>query len=538
MPIAPIRDLSKYGVIADIDAYNIPAQAWSFAVNARFRNGSVLRAPVFRTVTASLGNAHPRFVTSNSATTGFDSVIIGYRDGSVSSFKSGTETALSVTDYVPNVSDTAFTATRLGDVLYVNRSDRVPWAMGVADTKFAVLANWDSTWRANILRSCSSALLAFGVTKGGVQYPTMIKTSEFAKVNTVPTTWDNTITTNNATENILAEMDGAITDACRLGEFMVVYGKNEAWTMVMDGSTNVWSYHKLPFTNGAINANCSVELGNKNYVFGPTDIWVHDGVSDQSLCDKRTRELIFNSINLSKASSCFVVYHQALKEIHFNYVSGDRGVAFAGADGCNRAAILNVTDNTWTFDDRPFIFGAVRANLDNVLTYATVGATYATIGGTYLDQDDSLKKVLVMVGEANTSYSLSTSLYAFDQQGPGSTVSYPVDLNATKGVLLERDGIDLDEVGVDLRGYKVVNCIYPQARFEIGAAPLKFQFGSADHFNDEVVFSDWQTYDGAALYKLDYTSAGRFLSMRCVHDDYKYFNLSGFDIDIDVLGEQ
>jgi hypothetical protein len=50
MTIAKVRALSQYGVVTDVDPYNLPLNAWSMAVNARFNGASVLRARVFRGV--------------------------------------------------------------------------------------------------------------------------------------------------------------------------------------------------------------------------------------------------------------------------------------------------------------------------------------------------------------------------------------------------------------------------------------------------------------------------------------------------------
>ncbi len=539
MPIGRIRDLSSIGVISDVDSYNLPANAFSAAINVRFENSSILRSPVFRTVPFTLAYADPRFVGANSPATGYDSVILGYLNGQVTSYKSGTETNISISGYANNSSDTPYTMCRLADVLYVNRIDRVPWKLDSDDADMVALANWTSTDRAAILRACSGALCAFNITKTATVHPQMVKTSEFVDtIGTVPTTWDHTVLTNNATENILGEMDGGIVDAQNLGEGIVIYGRNEAWSMVMDGSDNVWRYDRIFSDAGAINANCSVEVNKRHYVFGLTDIYMHDGVSKVSIINGKNKSFVFNNINLSKAHRCFVAFDQGRNELRFNYVSGDGYNAFlsTNAEGCNRSAVYNLLEETWTFDDLPYVFGAARANLDTIQTWASVTATWDTIGGTWNDQDDSIKKVLCMVGNVSTPDTLTAKLYAVDTQGPGSTIAYAVDTNATQGVTLERNGIDLDEL-VDLRGYKVVNSIYPQARLEEEAEPLEFSFGGADHFNNSPAYSDYRDYDGDENYKLDYNITGRFLSMRMRHDDYRYFKLTGFDLDVDADGD-
>jgi len=268
---------------------------------------------------------------------------------------------------------------------------------------------------------------------------------------------------------------------------------------------------------------------------------MHDGTSKVSLIDNRVRNFIFQNINISEARRCFVTHNERLKEIMFCYVSGDRLTGFTGGTGCNRAAVFNYSQSqtgTWTFYDLPFVFSADYASVDTTLTYASVTQTYDTIGGTYLDQEDTLKKALVILGDTYSPKSLTKSLYALDLVGPGSTVAFAIDTHATLGWQLERDGIDLDDLGVDLKGYKCVSSIYPQARLASGAQPIEFSFGSSDYFNVDAAFSDYQTYDGNTLYKLDYNVAGRYLSMRARHVDTSYINMSGIDFELDVLGER
>jgi hypothetical protein len=96
---------------------------------------------------------------------------------------------------------------------------------------------------------------------------------------------------------------------------------------------------------------------------------------------------------------------------------------------------------------------------------------------------------------------------------------------------LERSGIDLDEVGADLRGYVTVSSLYPQARLDAGAAPLMFTFGAADYYGNDPVYGDAGSYDGNEQYKIDPNVAGRYLAMKMTHTDYRNFSLSGLDLD-------
>jgi hypothetical protein len=543
VPIEHIRDIAKYGVLCDPDPYNLPDTAWSFGVNMRFRNGKVSSGPVFRNVFHLQDNA--RFSVAASPTSGLDLLFTGYLNGKVYKF-TGTEADYTLAGYTPSSVEATWSYTNLATVLYINRSDRAPWYLRTTDAAFQNLGvvaggatTWDSTYTCQLLRTCGGALVALNVTKGATNYPTMVKTSSIPLSGTVPASWDVSTPSTLATENILAEMKGSIVDATSLGPTLVIYGLQEAWLMQADGSTFVYNYRKLPFQKGAINANCSYELDGKHYVFGVDDIWMHDGNSEVSIVDEKNRDFIYASINMSKRNRCFISHNAQLKELAFCYISGDRGVGFIGApDGCNRSAVYNYSDKTWAFDDLPLVYSSSNANLSVSVTYATTSALYSTTGGSYLDQEDGFKRTPVYVGDASTTYNLTASLYALDLFGTGSTVAFPVDTNATLPRYLERDGIDLDSLNVDLRGYKVVSSIYPQGRFGTNLAqPLMFSMGACDYFTQTPIFSAYQPYDGNTNYKLDFNIAGRWLSMRVKYSDYNEMSLSGFDVDLHSNGQ-
>lgn len=544
MPMVNIRNLSKYGVITDMSPFDIPAEAWSFAVNARFRNNKITHGPVWRNI-RPLTFTDPRFVTSVLSNSGSDTTYIGYKSGQVAKVTPTAETPYSIAGYADTPSDAVWTSTRLADVFYINRSDRAPWYVRASDSQFQTLVSgsgWDATWSAKLLRTCGGALVGLNVTKGATNYPTMIKTSSIPLSGLVPSSWDQTQPSTNATENIIAEMEGPIVDGATLRNDLIIYGYNETWLMRPVGGIDMFDTTRLFLNRGAINANCSIEVNGKHFVFGVDDIWMHDGVtdSDSSICEGTTRDFIYASIKTSFINRCFISHNPQLKELSFCYVSGDRGVAFADApDGCNRAAVYNYHTKTWTFDDLPLVYASARGNMTTELTYATITTTYANTDGSYASLEDGIKRVLVYVGDVNTQYSLTNSLYAFDPYGASSAVSFAVDTNATKGLILERDGIDLDEMNSELRGYKMISAIYPQIYLDPDASPLSFTVGSSDFYGVPAVLGDPQTYDGNTLYKLDYhdDAAGRWLSIHLTTPDYRTIEISGFDLDLDVTGQ-
>lgn len=550
MPIVRLRNLGTQGILTDPDPYALPLGAFSGGVNARFRNNKISSAPVFRSAISPLSATDPRFAAPATLVAGSPRLFIGYRNGKVYSVANAAETDVTLSGYTPSSTDDAYwSATVLGDVAYINRSDRAPWYMRPTDTLFQNLGvaaptvnDWAATWSCRVIRQCAGALVALNVTKGATNNPQMVKTSTPVSAGLIPVSWDETTPATLATENTLSAMDGPIQDGCPLGQDLIIYGAREAWRMHADGSAFLYDYTKLPFRKGSLNVNCSLEIDGKNYVFGMDDLWVHDGISEKSLCDQKTRDFIFSSMDMSQADKFFVTFNPRLNEIYFCYVSGDQYVTFRdGVNGCNRQAVYNVTNDTWTFDDLPSVYFGTNGPLSNFLTYAAVTSSYEAMGGSYQDQEDGDKRVNVYLGDnSGAGYGLTTSLYAFDLYGDGSVASFPVDENATAPVFLERIGIDLDDFQVDLRDYKHIAAIYPQSRLDInGGSSLMIDIGASDYANSTAPnYLGYQAYNGITSQKLDFQAAGRWLAIRMKWDDYRAFYITGFDLDIKTSGKR
>jgi hypothetical protein len=232
MALPKLRDLDKYGVITDVDPFDLPLGAWSMALNVRFEDGRINSAPVWRAVGAPLTNTSPRFCYVANKADNTTAIFVGNKDGTVISWTSAAETAVSVSGYTPSDAEVTWTGCTLAEVHYLNREDRVPWALGPTATQFSNLSGWNAGWRCKLLRSYGSALIALNITKAGVRYPTMIKTSDIVTdPGIAPSTWDETDATNNATENLLTEMNGEIVDAAQLGNAFILYSNSETWQM-------------------------------------------------------------------------------------------------------------------------------------------------------------------------------------------------------------------------------------------------------------------------------------------------------------------
>ena len=547
--LLPVRDVGSIGVVTDIRPASLPINAFTRAKNVRFDEGRVGRSPVFRAIKESLG-FNPRLVYAipADASGGFAAVVLVSDTFSIKQYANGIVSSLQGSVATTAVNSSSITATSLADIAYINRRDRIPVYMLNGGSSFAELPNesatadtysgeWDSTWRAQSIRAYGDFLLALNLTENGTNYPSRVRYSNLALANSIPDSWDASDTTKSAGFNDLVQMKTGIVDGLTLGTNFIIYAKDQVWLMEFVGGTFIHNFRKLYSDCGVINHNCVAEVEGTHYVFDHDDIYVHDSHTRQSICDERVKSYIFNGLNTAKTDRCFVHHNADLDEVMFCYVSGDDMAEYTHGDRCNRAAVYNYKNQTWSFTDIPNVASATVGTVSSSATYSNTSSVYNTIGGTYYTQEAGYDNHSLFVGESNATDGLtSDKLYGLDLSDSG-TLSFPLDTEANKSPFLERVGIDLDELS-PLAGYKVINKIHPQVDTTDANKQFTFVFGAADLIGDATKYGAPIVFDGTTDYKIDTREAGRYLSYKMTVDDNKDFNFLGFDLDVITTGRR
>ena len=354
--------------------------------------------------------------------------------------------------------------------------------------------------------------------------------------NAVPMTWDETDLTNSAGFNDLVQMQAPIIDGATLGSNFLVYSQDQVWGMEFVGGTFIFNFRKLFDDAGVINQNCIQEVEGKHYVFDRDDIYVTDGNTRTSICDGRVRDYIFSGLDNSKTSECFVVHNALLEEVYFCYHSGDDMAVYTDGVHCNRAAVYNYKEDVWTFQDLPNVVSGSQANIDSVTSYADATQTYANVGGSYHDQESPYKRHPLVVSRAGGGVT-GSKVYGIDLVDDGS-LAQEMDTTVSQDVLLERIGLDLDDMGIPLAGYKVINRIYPQVSTNNSNGNFGFSFGAADTAIAFPNYGSSTNFNALTDYKLDTRISGRYLSYRMTTDVPKDFAFSGMDVEVVVTGRR
>lgn len=569
MPILPVRDLGSVGVVADVSPYNLPISAFSRGDNVLFKDGKAERAPIFKNVyTEPTYEVLIGAMVSQTEAAGVDSFFVCDRGYNISkwsypnfisqgSLTYQTVTALS-TPTVP------VTGTTLADVVYFSKPDARPVYKLPTEVFFRDLypkagapnsptSTWGSSsdvWSCQALRSYGDFLIALGMNEGGVEKPARVRWCDPVLANEAAVKWDASDTTTLAGFNDLVQLDGGIIDGLSLGNQFVIYSRDQVWLMDFVGGQFVFNFRRLYSDIGIINANCVVEVGSAHYVFGNDDIYAHNGTEKQSIASGKVRDFIFNNMNSSNNHVNFVHHSERFNIVMFCYNSGDGNAKFDHAEHCNKAAVYNYEEGTWSFMDLPNVTASGVGNLSaNEITYDEAGApTYESLGGNYQDSTASFSRQSLFINavqriespSSTSAYPVSSAdsyhgltkanLLALDSlTDPRVVASYQAGQNA--GATLERTGIDLDETGQNLRAYKSLTNLYPQMVSASGST-ISFSVGAADLPNNAPNYSTVTFFHPSSQYQVNTRAAGRYLSYKVsTVDPESHFAFTGFDAD-------
>jgi hypothetical protein len=406
-----------------------------------------------------------------------------------------------------------------------------------ADSTFQPLANWDPSWRAGVLRSYKDFLVALNVLKGANEYPAMVKWSDATLYGQVPGSWDAGDPTTLAGENTLTDMRGPIIDGHQLRDSFIVYGDNEVWEMNYVGGTFVFDFRKRFDDVGILSTNCAVEVDGQHYVFDSFDLYQHDGTSKQSIAHDRVKDFVFGGLIKELRHLAFVAHNPKLNEVMFCYPSNDRFTTSLPTSGCNRAAVLNYRNNTWTFYDLPNVTAFALATLTSGETWTSSGAIpWTEMGGTWSGTQDGEDRHVFLSSIADADAGLTASrIYGLDLI-EGGRLSKPVELEALKQPQGERIGVDLDESGTPLRAYKCLLTIFPQLSVSADGSDFQFAFGANDNAGSDPSWDAYQSFDPETMNKVDTRVAGRYIGWRFKLNGTGDFGFSGMDAEVSFRG--
>ncbi len=568
MPSLPLKKLGSIGVVADVSPYDLPPNAFSDCNNVVFNEEKIQRAPVFKTLfptvksnltyDAAIGDYNTNtntYESAEGARVDYTRFLDSYQDASIGEVAIVCDTDGTVRAYPNGIMDDVtptgtllsniepWSHAQVGGISVLARKGMRPYVRNIlSDTDYSLMAgDWGTGDSAAIVRPFLDFFIMLNVTKGATEYPTMVKWCNPVEYGIAVTNikWDPTNPTYVAGENVLSELKTPIRDGGPLGNNFVIYAQDQVWAMEFTGSSLVFNFRRLFPTGGIINTNCWAEVEGKHFVFGENDIYVHDGNTKKSIADKRVRRKIFSTINRDQIKSFFVLHNSVSNLIYFCYQTPADEANYLNTQYCNKAAVYNYKDDTWSFVDMPNCVGGAEANISLVNgLYVALDNPYELFNTSYVSFEGVTEKLPITLSVTDQANGISESrVFAVDLPTSG-ILRLPIAKETLKPAFVERIGIDLDEVGSSIRNYKIITAILPQTTFTDSTGAFIWEVGASDTPNGSATWYYNSIFYPDVDYKLDMKVAGRYLAYRITTESPENFFISGFETQIKEISRR
>ena len=218
-----IKQLGQYGIVKDVLPYNLPDNAFSDGENVRAYEDSIEKClghiDAFSSQEVGGIAVDPYWITS--IVQGSDAYWMYAGSSSVWATDGVQQANLTrISGPYSMNTDYGWTGGVMGGVIFLNNHVDAPqqWVSPSAlNTPLTDLSNWPANATCGSLRSFKQFMIAMDYTNGaGTRFPRLIKWSNSASFNSVPSTWDETDDTQDAGEYELADTAGTILDGSEL----------------------------------------------------------------------------------------------------------------------------------------------------------------------------------------------------------------------------------------------------------------------------------------------------------------------------------
>lgn len=516
MAFVKIPSAGAIGVNKDLSAPELPPNAWTDAQNVRFLDGlayqfygqgEVYNSPAFAPQYVMPCNvAGARYWIYTTAAKTYCVTITG-----------GAAVHTDITHATPRTGVVnQWTGTLLSGIPILNVGDisKVPmsWDLNTAN-KFVDLANWPANTYCKSLRAFGNYLVALNVTKTTTNYPFMVKWSHPAEPGAVPSSWDITDETKDAGETDLAEGFDPIVDGLQLRDTFIIYKESSVWRMDFTGGPYVFRFSKVLGTSGALNRNCIADIDGYHVVLTGSDVIAHDGQSSASVLDKQTRRYLFQNIDTSGASLCFVFKNPFFNEVFICYPA-------IGSTSCDKAMVWNYVDKTVSFRDIPNLNHAAFGPVDNGLTgnWSQDSAPWASDITLWGGPDFVPSTARTILASADVKLYMMDSSASFDGTLPSS--------------YLERRGMTFDMP----ERMKIVRGVRPRIVGNTGDTVTVKVGYSNDPYADPIYVST-MTHTIGTTVSNDCMVSGRYIAIKFENSTAYQWRLDSYDVDVVDGGE-
>ena len=195
-----------------------------------------------------------------------------------------------------------------------------------------------------------------------------------------------------------------------------------------------------------------------------------------------------------------------------------------GSTNCDKALIYNYVNNSFSFRDLP--------NIQHIAS-GIVNPGSATVVWSGQSQSWEVYSTTNNWGERAYNPAHMSTLMAGTTDTKFYRADYGADFaGANFTMTLERKGLVLDN---NTNTVKSVRKLTPRAT---GTGSVNISIGSSMSPNDTYTYTAAQSFDPNSQNKVDARSTGKYIAVRFEQTTDKEFELNGYDLEYEVLGER
>ena len=372
------------------------------------------------------------------------------------------------------------------------------------------------------MRAFRSFLVALNITTDGVNFPRVVKWSTEAATQSIPTSWNETLSTVDAGEFELADTKGDILDGLQLRDSFMIYKEDAVYSMTFVGTPFIFSFRQLSPTIGAIAKNCVAEFDGGHAIFGKGNFYINDGQRIKPILPMKLKEYVFQSIDGAQTNKCFVVADYGRTEILFCFTADG-----AASSEPNKAVVWNYITNTFTIRDIPDLAHIGYGNVGNPIratTWAATTETWETITGPWTMSYDLQDKVLLFADPSNTK------LYR-DNSGNKNNTTFMTSY-------IERSGLTMNEQGQpDHTSVKRISAIWPKMSVSSDNS-INVYLGTSMSTEEGITWNAPTTFNPNTQSKVSVRGTGKLYAVKFESTTDMDWELDGYAIDVKTVGQR
>ena len=513
MGIAP---LELTGLATDLPPYRYPPTVWTFGQNVQMADGFPKRADGFGAVFDAplhLSRFHVNVQQENQSTWVYcgDKLISTY---------DGAHTDITGAEVFDSTGlDSPWSGGIMNRHAILNNQTNVPlfWRVGLGNV--APLNDWPSDRFARSMRVFREYLIAMDITETAVRDEQLVRWSDVAPPNSVPTSW--TAGPLSLAGSVSAMFTpGPVVDGLTLRDQFMIYKAHATFVLTLIGGRFVMRQRPLFSTLGVLSKNCAVEWRGSHLVLADGDVVLHNGTEAQSLVDRRIKSTIFSNLSTQKYQNSYVVMDKENAEIWVCFVEN-------GEDFPKRAAVWSIADNKWGIRD--------LGNADQAWPYGAEGVVVFSTSDepTWSSRTTTWTTDAGFWDSAGGSAAEETLLFSSDGAGPlfqniGDRESFD---GVAPVAILSRSGLDL---GVGDQ-YKHVSRVWPRVEAEAGTV-VQVRVGGQAAADSPVIFGEFADFIVGTDESVGADSSGRYIAIEFRTETSALWSSPSFDLEVTVRG--